>query len=247
LKVSIITVVYNNKETLVQAIDSVLNQNYSDIEYIIVDGASKDGTVEMINQYEEKITQFISEPDKGLYDAMNKGLSLASGDIVGILNSDDFYTSNEVISKVVDSFIDNSCDVVYGNVNYVNKDKPNHVVRKWISGPYKNNYFEKGFVPAHPTVFVRKKLIHSYKYNLKYKLAADYDWLLRLFRDPYISIHYEPMEMINMRLGGATSKNWSNILKGNLEIARSWWENERKIPVLTLFYYRPKVKLKQFV
>ncbi|MFT4803175.1 MAG: glycosyltransferase involved in cell wall biosynthesis [Salibacteraceae bacterium] len=247
MKVSIITVVYNNEKTLAQAIDSVLMQNYPNIEYIVIDGASKDGTIALINAYGDKIDQFISETDDGLYDAMNKGLKIAQGDIVGILNSDDFYTDKTVISRVVDGFQRTLCDVLYADVNYVKNIASDEIVRKWVSHEYKKNYFEKGFVPAHPSVFIKANLVSKYQYNLNYKLAADYDWLLRIFKNRALNIHYEPFAIINMRLGGATSKNWKNILRGNLEIAQSWWKNEKKIPILTLFYFRPKVKLKQFV
>ncbi len=245
--ISIITVVYNNFRTIEHAINSVIKQSYENIEYIIIDGGSIDGTLEIIKNYQSNITRVISEPDQGLYDAMNKGLSLATGDVVGILNSDDFYTSEDVIRKVVDGFASSNCDILYGDVNYVERDQPDQIVRKWISGEYVENYFEKGFAPAHPTVFIKREFADEFKYNLKYKLAADYDWLLRLFKKPDIKVRYLPLEMINMRLGGATSKNWKNILRGNFEIAQSWWENEGKIPLLTLFYYRPKIKLKQFV
>lgn len=246
LKVSIITVVYNNKSTLMDAINSVTNQDYENIEYIVIDGASKDGTLDLIKEA-KGITKWISEPDKGLYDAMNKGLQMASGDIVGILNSDDVYTSNTVISDVVKEVVRTGCDVIYADINYVERDNVTHVVRSWESGDFYPKYFQDGYVPAHPTVFLSQDLSKKFQFDLTYKLAADYDFLLRLFHTPNLKLNYLAQKIINMRLGGVTSKNWKNIVKGNLEIARSWMKNQKKLPLLTLLVKRPRIKLKQYV
>ncbi|MEQ8240958.1 MAG: glycosyltransferase family 2 protein [Cyclobacteriaceae bacterium] len=246
MKVSIITVVYNNIETIQDALNSVYNQDYSEIEYIVIDGGSTDGTKDLIKQ-DKGITQWISEPDNGLYDAMNKGMSLATGDIIGLLNSDDVYTSNHVISDIVSEVKRLNCDVIYADLNYVLREDVTKIVRSWQSGKFYSEYFLDGYVPAHPTVFITKKLSKSFQFNLSYKLAADYDFLLRLFHYPNVRIHYFPEKIINMRLGGVTSKNWKNIIKGNIEIAKSWMRNENKLPLLTLLYKRPRIKLKQFV
>lgn len=243
MKVSIITVVYNNISTISQAVSSVSGQSYP-VEHLVIDGASNDGTKELLESTPE--INLVSEPDQGLYDAMNKGLSLASGDIIGILNSDDFYTSDHVLEEVASLFRQTNCDVLYADVNYVERDHPDKLVRKWTSGQFGPDYFEKGYVPAHPTVFIKKELAQEFRYDLKFILAADYDWLLRLFGKPGLKIHYLQKPIINMRLGGATSKNWKNILKGNLEIAQSWWKNKRKIPLWTMLVRRPMIKLKQY-
>lgn len=246
MKVSIITVVYNNISTLKDAINSVTSQDYSNIEYIIVDGASTDGTKELIENA-TGIAKWISEPDKGLYDAMNKGLNMASGDIVGILNSDDVYTSDHVISDVVKQVQQTNCDVIYADVNYVERQDITKIVRSWCSGEFYSTYFLDGYVPAHPTVFLSQELSKKFQFDLTYKLASDYDFLLRLFHSHDLHIHYFPEKIINMRLGGVTSKNWKNILKGNLEIARSWIINRKRLPLITLLLKRPRIKLKQYV
>lgn len=246
MKVSIITVTYNSKQFLPDAIRSVRMQSYGDIEHIFVDGASSDGTVDVIKSHLGRQDKFISEKDTGLYDAMNKGVQMATGDIIGILNSDDYYSHTDAIKSIVESFISTNCDILYGDVNYVEQKHPNDVVRRWNSGAYCRNYFELGFVPAHPTVFVRRELGSKFKYNLSYRLAADYDWLLRLFKFSGGYIFYYQKAFIHMRLGGATNKNIVNVLKGNIEIAKSWWINERKVPLLTLLYRRPKIKLSQY-
>lgn len=151
MKVSIITVVWNNADTIKDAIESVLNQTYKNIEYIIVDGGSTDGTIEIIQSYGNKISKFISEKDEGIYDAMNKGIKLATGDIVGILNSDDFYKSNDVIETVVREFISKDIDCLYGDLEYVDKNDTSKVIRYWKSNPYKEGLFQKGWHPPHPT------------------------------------------------------------------------------------------------
>ncbi|MEQ8239649.1 MAG: glycosyltransferase family 2 protein [Cyclobacteriaceae bacterium] len=247
MKISIITVTLNSEKTLRDTIESIQSQTYKDIEYIIIDGKSTDNTLSIVKEYDMVVSQVISETDSGLYDAMNKGLKMATGEVIGILNSDDFYSHNKVLEKIAQKIKETSCDVLYADINYVDPNNPTKIVRQWISQEFGPNYFEKGYVPAHPTVFIKKKLVKKYTYNLNFKLAADYDWLLRLFSDSKVTIYYFHGAIINMRLGGVTSKGWFNILKGNLEITRSWWINKRKIPLKTLLINRPRIKLKQFV
>ena len=152
MKVSIITVCFNSEKYIQTAIESVLNQNYDDIEYIIIDGGSTDSTIEIIKSYKDKITTFISEPDKGIYDAMNKGLKLASGEIIATLNSDDLYIDNTILSTVVDSFNKNKCEIVYGDLFYVKQDNTNYIVRKWITKQFTQGAFKKGWHPRHSNV-----------------------------------------------------------------------------------------------
>jgi glycosyltransferase involved in cell wall biosynthesis len=159
LKISIITVVWNNKESIKDAIDSILNQTYKDIEYIVIDGASTDGTIDIIKSYGDRITKFVSEKDRGLYDAMNKGILLATGDVVGILNSDDFYIDNNVIEKVVKVFEEKDVDSIYANLVYVKSENLDKIVRRYDSSHFSPEKFAYGWMPAHPTFFVKKKFM----------------------------------------------------------------------------------------
>ncbi len=236
MKISIITVVYNNRDTIANAIDSVLSQTYNNIEYIIIDGKSTDGTLEIINQYGSNINTIVSEKDDGIYDAMNKGLKLATGDVLGILNSDDIYANNSILNEVIIHFSnDLDLDILYGDLVYVKNDNINKIVRTWTSNAYSSNFFENGGVPPHPSLFVSSRVYQKAGYfNLKYRLAADYEFMLRIFKKFNFKIKYLPLVLVNMRLGGATNNSLKNILKGNVEILNSWTENGYKIPILLI-------------
>lgn len=246
MKVSIITVVYKNKDTIKDAIESVLNQTYKNIEYIIVDGASTDGTVEIIKSYGNKIDKFISEPDNGIYDAMNKGIKLATGDIIGFLNSDDFYASNNVLEKVTNEFIDKKVDSVYGDLVYVDNKDVTKVVRYWKSKPYKEGLFKKGWHPPHPTFFVKREIYEKYgKFRLEFKIAADYELMLRFLEKHKISTAYIPKVLVKMRVGGKSNQSIKNILKANLECYRAWKVNGLKINPVKLLL-KPLSKILQY-
>jgi glycosyltransferase involved in cell wall biosynthesis len=218
LKVSIITVVWNNKETIKDAIDSVLNQTYKNIEYIIVDGASTDGTVEVVKSYGDKITKFTSEKDNGLYDAMNKGISLATGDVVGILNSDDFYVDHNVVGQVVTEFNNRGVDSVFADLVYISSGNINKVARYFDSGQFKPSLLSYGVMPAHPTFFVKKSIYEKYgKFHTNFKNAADFDLLARFIFTNNITYHYIDKVIVKMRLGGA-STSFSSIWTNNIEI-----------------------------
>ncbi|MGN7808436.1 glycosyltransferase family 2 protein [Flavobacterium johnsoniae] len=237
MKVSIITVVYNNEKTILDAIQSVISQSYDNIEYIIIDGGSEDNTVVKINEYKDRISHFISEKDKGLYDAMNKGIKMATGEVIGILNSDDLYQDFDVINDVMKQFNnDIDLDILYGNLVYVKTDDINRIVRKWKCKPYYNHFFENGNVPPHPALFVRKKVYdEAGLFNLDYKLAADYELMLRMFKKHFFKVKYMDRLIVKMRLGGATNKSFVNILNQNREIVRAWKGNSFKAP----FYLMP--------
>ncbi|MGA1846340.1 glycosyltransferase family 2 protein [Deferribacter abyssi] len=246
MKVSIITVVYNNKDTIKDAIESVLSQTYKNIEYIIIDGASTDGTVDIIRNYGDKIDKFISEKDNGIYDAMNKGIKLASGDIVGILNSDDFYVDNRVIEKVVDVFENNNCDSLYGDLVYVNKDNIDKIVRYWKSREYKEGLFKKGWHPAHPTFFVKREVYEKYgMFNLDFKIAADYELMLRFLEKYKITTAYLPEVMVKMRVGGESNRSIKNIIRANIECYKAWKINKLQPPLL-LGIKKPLSKIFQY-
>ena len=193
-----------------------------------------------------RVTKLISEKDEGIYDAMNKGLQMAEGEIVGILNSDDFYNSNEVISMVADTFKDLTIDCVFGDLVYVDQINTDKVVRNWVTGPYSENAFTKGWHPAHPSFFVRNSVYKKYGYfDLKFGLAADFELMLRFLEKNKLKGKYIPLPMVRMRLGGATNKSIKNILQGNKECVEAFKANDLKV---SAFYplYRLLPKLKQF-
>jgi glycosyltransferase involved in cell wall biosynthesis len=247
MKLSIITVVYNNERTVTEAVESVLGQTFKDIEYIIIDGGSTDKTVARLQPYLNEINRLVSEKDKGIYDAMNKGLALATGEVIGILNSDDVYADNGVLQAVMNAFeADRNLDMIYGDLVYVKEDDLTQIVRNWRSEPYYDNYFEEGHVPPHPTLFVRR---HVYQqagvFNISMKLAADYELMLRIFKKYHFKSRYLSRLLVKMRLGGSTNKNWKNILKGNMEILQAWKINSLPVPLL-LMPHRILKRLAQF-
>lgn len=226
MKVSIITVVYNNQKTIAQAIQSVLNQDYTPIEYIIVDGASTDGTIEIIKSYDKNISKFLSEPDKGIYDAMNKGLKLATGDIIGILNSDDFYNNNHIISQIVDEFKNKNVDLVFGDVAYVKPNNLNKIIRYYSSAKFHPSKFEWGWMPAHPSCFLKREIYEKYgHFKTDYKIGADYELLVRFIGKHKISYSYIPQLFVKMRTGGISNKNIITYWTLNKEVVRSCREN----------------------
>ncbi|WXT99916.1 MAG: hypothetical protein Ctma_0622 [Catillopecten margaritatus gill symbiont] len=243
--VSIITVVRNGRETIKDTIDSVLSQTYSNIEYVIIDGVSTDGTIELIKEYQGKITQFVSEPDTGIYDAMNKGIALATGNIVGILNSDDFYASDHIVENIVNEFLVKNVDSVYGDLVYVSQDNTNKVVRYWKSQPYQVGLFQQGWHPAHPAFFVKREVYKKYGvFNLDFKIAADYEIMLRFLEKHRISVSYLPEIFVKMRIGGESNKSIKNIVKANIESYQSWGGNGLHINPLKILL-KPLSKLFQ--
>ncbi len=205
--VSIITICYNRSKTISDCINSVLQQDYSNIEYIVIDGNSTDDTVNIIQSFGDKITYFISEPDKGMYDAINKGLSLATGDIVGLMHSDDVFYDASVISKVVNAFIKApNTDAVYGDGIYVTNDEQQKIVRNRIGGDYDYKRLKSGWLPLHPTVYIKKSVIDKYgNYNLDFKIASDTEFLLRYLFKYKINVTYLNTYIVKMRMGGLST------------------------------------------
>lgn len=222
MKISIITATYNSGSTLRDTIRSVLSQSYPDIEYIIVDGGSKDNTLEIVNEYKDKISKVISEPDKGIYDAMNKGICMATGDIVGILNSDDFFTSGNVVENIVKAFKSNDIDAVFGDIHFVKPDNLNKSVRYYSSSIFRPALFRFGFMPAHPSFYVKRTCYEKYGlYDLNYKIASDYDLLIRFLYVNKITYKYLNMDFVTMRVGGASTENVKSRVVLNKEIVRA--------------------------
>jgi glycosyltransferase involved in cell wall biosynthesis len=246
MKISLITITYNSASTLEDTILSVVNQSYKNIEYIIVDGGSTDGTQVIIEKYKSSIPVFISEKDEGLYDALNKGIRLATGDVIGIIHSDDFYTNNDVIKHVAGTFEKNSADAVYADLYYVNKDDTSKIFRKWKSGTYRHGMFVNGWMPPHPTLFVRKACYDAFGlFNLDLGSAADYEMCLRLIHKHRIRLAYLPEFIIKMRVGGKSNASLTNRLMANQNDRKAWQVNGLKPRFYTL-YLKPLRKIAQF-
>ncbi len=219
MKVSIVTATYNSASTIRDTIDSVIAQNYPDIEHIIVDGVSKDNTLDIVKSYGDKIAKIISEPDKGIYDAMNKGIQAATGDIIGILNSDDFFTSEDVIATVAKVFENNDIDALYGDVHFVNPEDLKKCVRYYSSAIFKPSLFRYGFMPAHPSFYMKKCCYDKFGlYSLDYKIASDYDLLIRYLYKQKVRYKYIKKDFVTMRTGGVSTESFHNRILLNQEI-----------------------------
>lgn len=206
MKVSIITSCFNREKTIRDAIESVLSQDYPNIEYIIVDGASDDGSIDIINEYKDRISALISEPDNGMYEGINKGIRQATGEIIGLLHSDDFLYSPHTISHIVSEFKKTNAELIYGNGLFVDSSNPIKVVRNWISGSYNKRKIRKGWLPLHPTVYIRKKCFDkSGYYNEDFRIAADSDFLVRYLYKANFRIAYLNEYIVRMRMGGAST------------------------------------------
>ena len=243
MKVSIVTVTYNSAATLCDTLKSVLQQDYGDIEYIVIDGASTDATAGLLASYEPLFRgrmRWLSEPDNGLYDAMNKGIRLAAGDVVGIINSDDFYNHSDVISRVAQAFADSAVQAVYGDVRFVRPDNLDKTVRYYSSKAFTPQKFRYGWMPAHPTFFTYRKYFDEYGYyRTDYRIAADYELLIRFLYKHRLQSRYLPFDFITMRTGGASTRSWRSNWRLNREIVKACRENSiyTNMPILMLKYF----------
>ena len=220
--ISVITVSFNSRETIADTIESVAAQTYPRIEHIVVDGASTDGTLEVLQRYRNRLSKVVSEPDEGIYAAMNKGFALATGDIVGTLNSDDVYVDEYVLSRVADVFQDDAVEVCYGDIFYADKGDLNRIIRHWKSEPYRPGLFEQGWMPPHPAFFIRRRVLGRVgPFEASYRFAADFDFMLRALHVQKLRSTYLPHELVKMRAGGETNSSVINVLKGNIEAYRS--------------------------
>jgi glycosyltransferase involved in cell wall biosynthesis len=239
LKITVITAAYNSATTISSTIRSVAEQAYPDIEYIVIDGASSDGTQEIVRSFGNRITKFISEPDQGIYDAINKGIKLATGDIIGILNSDDVFYNNMVIARIAASFESENPDAVYGDVQFINKD--GSVVRYYSSKRFYPEHFRFGFMPAHPSFYAKRELFEKFGcYMTDYRIAADYELLIRFLYTHRINAKYIEMPFVKMLRGGVSNRSvFSNILL-NREILRACSENGIKTNYMNIYskYFR---------
>jgi glycosyltransferase len=246
MKVSVITATYNSAATVSDTLRSVRDQSYPLVEHLIIDGGSKDNTMEIVAGFPH-IKQICSEKDRGIYDAMNKGVKRATGDIVGILNSDDFYASENVLREVVDTFEQSGCDAVYGDLQYVCKGDVSKVVRYWRSGPYQQGAFKWGWMPPHPSFFVRHTLYDRCGlFNLDMKTAADYELMLRMIHKEGASLQYLPNVLVKMRTGGASNASLASRLKANADDRKAWDVNGLT-PYWFTMYLKPIRKITQFI
>ena len=226
MKISVITAVYNNKRTILEALESVLSQTYHNVEHIVIDGGSTDGTVEVVRSFGDKIEKFVSEPDEGIYDALNKGIALATGDVVGFLNSDDVYAHDRVLEKIARAFQHENADSVYGDLNYVQRDDITQVVRYWKSHGFSSKKLRQGWMPPHPTFYVKREIYQKYGgFDTSFKIAADYDSILRFLGLHHISTTYVPEVLVQMRLGGVSNRDLKSVLKKSGEDYRALKKN----------------------
>jgi glycosyltransferase involved in cell wall biosynthesis len=220
--VSIITATYNSAPTLGHCIQSVLGQSYQDIEHIIIDNCSTDGTLDIAKSFSDEISRIVSEPDKGIYDALNKGIQLAQGGIIGILHADDFYASANTIALVAEQFKNKDIDAVYGNLQYVDKKTGTKVIRNWVSGKFTEDKLKNGWMPPHPTLFIKKSCYREFGlFDLDYKIAADYELMLRFLFRHKIKMAYVPEVLVRMRTGGTSNRGIRNIQRKSTEDLRA--------------------------
>lgn len=247
MKVTVITAAYNSAPTIRDTLDSVLGQDYSDVEYVVIDGASTDETLTIIKSYSNRISTIISEPDRGIYDAINKGIRAATGDIIAILHADDVFAHAQVLSNVVHAMQSNNVDAVYGDLLYVQRDNLDNVVRHWKSGMYHHGLFLKGWMPPHPAFFLKR---HSYEqhglYTDKLVSAADYELMLRMLHKHRVSVAYLPEVLVRMRVGGVSNKSLKNRIRANREDREAWRMNGLQPGWWTLIR-KPLSKLKQYL
>jgi glycosyltransferase involved in cell wall biosynthesis len=244
LKISLISVVFNAQNTIERCINSVLQQGYKNVEYILIDGGSTDNTIQIINRYKQNIDLFISEPDSGVYDAMNKGISKATGDIIGTLNADDYFAGTDILQQVAAAFAENNTDILYGDLDYI--DESDKVIRKWRSGRYKKGIFNWGWMPPHPTFYCKRELFEKFgTYKLDYGSAGDYELMLRFVHHNDKDIYYLNKVMVKMKQGGISNKSLSNRVEALRFDLKAMQNNEISFPIMTVFL-KPCRKILQF-
>jgi glycosyltransferase len=245
MKISIITATYNSLKHLPASLQSISSQSYPNIEWIVVDGNSTDGTKEFIEANSSKITNWVSEADKGIYDALNKGIGMASGDIIGFLHSDDFFSSPIILEEIANQFKNIDTDAVYGDLEYVSSTDSSKIVRYWKSKAFHPKLLKQGWMPAHPSLFLKKEVYTKHGlFDLNFKIAADYDFMLRILKDESLAFSYLPQVITNMRVGGASNAFGNLVLK----MKEDWKAlGKNKIPLRARALFLKNVsKIKQF-
>ena len=246
MKVSIITATYNSASTVRDTLISVQRQNYSNIEHIIIDGFSKDDTLNIVSEFPH-VGKTVSERDKGIYDAMNKGIQLATGEVIGILNSDDIYVDEKVIEKIVKEFENENVQATYADLQYVHQNNLNKIVRTWKTGVFTKKNFYYGWMPPHPTFFVRKKVYEKVGlFDITLRSAADYEMMLRILLKHEMNTKYIPEVIVKMRAGGMSNASFKNRIKANKEDRLAWKMNGLH-PYFFTLYAKPIRKISQFI
>ena len=218
MRISVVTAVYNRRETVTQAVESVLSQTHPDVETILIDGASTDGTLDALLPYRQHLSVFVSERDLGIYDALNKGIERASGEVVGFLHADDLFDDREVLARVAEAFADPQVEAVYGDLVYVRHDNVDHVVRYWRAGQFEPGALRRGWMPPHPTFYVRRRVYQRLGlFDTRYRIAADYESVLRFLGRGGIRAAYIPQVLVRMRIGGISNRSLGNILHKSRE------------------------------
>jgi len=252
MRISVITVCYNAASTLRDAVESVLGQVADaeapfELEYIVVDGASTDGTLDLLAPYRERIATLISEPDQGLYDAMNKGMKAATGDVVAILNADDVYASTDVLARIAATFRDSGAEAVYGDLHYVSADDLSQVTRRWKAGAYAPGAFRRGWMPPHPALFVHRACYQRWGlFTLALRSAADYELMLRFIHRHSMTLAYLPETLVLMRAGGVSNASLKHRIRAHREDWKAWRMNGFHPSPFTLLA-KPLRKLPQFL
>lgn len=235
VKISLVTVTLNAGNTIRRCIESVISQTFTNIEYIVIDGQSADKTIHIINEYKHHIAVFLSEPDNGIYDAMNKGVRLATGNVIGMLNADDFFAGPDILAEVASLFSGRDIDIVYGDLDYI--DNSGNTFRKWRSGPYTSRVFTRGWMPPHPTFYCKKALFDKYGYyDVKYGTAADYELMLRFMHVHKVKAAYLSKVLVMMQSGGQSNKSFRNRIKGSLNDLKAMRANSIVFPISTLVF-----------
>ncbi|WP_127128458.1 glycosyltransferase family 2 protein [Pseudoflavitalea rhizosphaerae] len=246
MTISIITATYNSAATVRDTLECIASQDYAQVEHIIVDGLSKDNTLNIVSEFPH-VKKVVSEKDKGIYDAMNKGVSLASGEVIGILNSDDFYCHPQVLTNVMKAFADPSIDAAYGDLHYVQQQDTQKIVRRWKAGRFSPNSFYYGWMPPHPAFFVRRKVYEQAGlFNISLRSAADYELMLRVLVKHKMKAVYLPEVLVKMRAGGVSNATLRNRLRANKEDRRAWEINQLK-PYFFTIWLKPVRKIFQFL
>jgi glycosyltransferase involved in cell wall biosynthesis len=247
VNISIITAVFNRSSTIVQAVKSVQQQTHPDVEHVVIDGASTDGTLQLLHECLHDGAILVSEPDCGMYDAINKGIVRSSGDIIGLMHSDDVYANKHVLADVADIFADSEIDAVYGDVAFFRSSNPAKLVRRYRSDVFNPERLAWGWVPAHTALFLRRRIFEQYGfYKTNYKIASDYEFMARIFRTKVIRSKYLPNVLVHMRIGGVSTGGWRNTVILNQEVLRACRENGIKTNMLKILSKYP-LKIMEFL
>lgn len=246
MKISIITVVFNGEKTIRDTLESVLQQTYPEVEYIVIDGNSTDGTLDIVNSYGNRIHRIVSEPDQGIYDAMNKGIKIATGEIVGFLNADDVYADSEILAEIAQNFTETQSDAVYGDLLYVSPEDLSKVHRYWQAGSYREGDFLWGWMPPHPTFFLKKECYRDFgTFRLDLGSAADYELMLRMIHKNEVKLSYIQKTFVLMRVGGISNSTLKNRWIANRNDLAAWKANDIK-PYFFTVLLKPFRKILQF-